>query len=62
MPDCEFDGEPLTYDSEGREEACATCEVELAAHRRVCRSCRIAPNLPDDMSNVSVEALAEVWT
>lgn len=36
---CEYDGTPVTRDSQGREEACPTCALDIAAHNARCSQC-----------------------
>jgi len=39
---CEYDGAPLVRDSEGQEDACPVCAVDIAAHMTKCVQCRLA--------------------
>jgi len=54
---CEYDGEPLVFDDDGREDACPKCADEIADHLRSCRRCRWAGEAPENMSLLGKEHL-----
>jgi hypothetical protein len=51
VPDveCEWDGRMLTLHN-GLEPACEECQRVEDEHLRECSACRVAPNLPDDIT------------